>query len=273
MAITHTECMKNFVCRWAGITAALALLLSAPAAGSATTTGEAGTEIPVLVADQTDANGQPMPGLVTMTGIVKLLAAESGLNLVVHPYPWRRAQMMAKNGEGLLYGAAETPERASFFNFTRPLYSVNQWLVTPAQRPVDFNRWEDLRGKVISISSGGRFGAEFEEHRGKTFTVEDNAATMSARFKMMTLGRVDALLIDSYRAAPQLEARLNCLYADIGKWAVMAKPVNMEPALIAVPKASPLNNYLPVLNDAIDRLVKARSIQKFLDKRAVDVSC
>ena len=267
--------MKNILpqksaCRRAGFAIALILtLLSATSAMSS----ETAAEIPVLIADQADANGNPMPNTPVIAGVVSLLAAESGLNLVVRPYPWRRAQMLAENGEGLLYGAAATPERLRTLNFSKPLYFANQWLVASAHNPLAFQRWEDLRGKVISIPSGGRFGAEFEEHRGKLFAVEDNAATISSRLKMLSIGRVDALLIDSYRSAPQLEARLNCVYSDIGKWTVVEKPVDTEPLLIAISKSSQLNSILPVLNDAIERLGKSRDILKYLDKKTASSNC
>jgi len=230
-------------------------------------------EIPVFLPEQGAANGQPAAGSPTMSGIIKLLAEESGLKLVTHAYPWRRAQMKAKNGEGMLFGATETPERSRIFSFSKPLLELNQWLVTPAQRPINFRTWEDLRGKVISISSGGQFGAEFEAQRGKLFTVEENAVTMASRFKMLDSGRVDAVLVDSNRAPSQLEVRLNCLFPGASKWVVSTKPVNAEPAVIAVPKASPLNDYLPALNESIERMNKVHSVQKFLEKRNAEMSC
>ena len=265
MTIKHTSSR-------AGIAAALTLLTMLCTAPPARAADER-PEIPVFLPEQGDPNGQPSVGVMTMSGIIKLLADESGLKLVVHPYPWRRALMMAKNGEGMLFGATETPERSRIFSFSKPLLELNQWLVTTAQRPIDFRSWEDLRGKVISISSGGQFGAEFEAQRGKTFTVEENAITLSSRFKMLDSGRVDAVLIDSNRSAPQVEARVNCLFPGARKWAVAQKPVNAEPAVIAVPKTSPLNDYLPVLNESIDRMNKAHSVQKFLEKFNAGNSC
>ena len=266
--------MKNIIpqksaYRWAGLATALAMLLTPAPASS----GEAGSEITILVASQSDTNGNPMPPTPVMAGVVGLLAAESGLNLVVHSYPWRRAQMLAENGEGLLYGASVTSERLRVFNFSKPLYFSNQRLVTSARNPLNFQRWEDLRGKVISIASGEHFGAEFEEYRGKLFNVEENSATIPNRLRMLNMGRVDAVVLDSYRTTPQLEARLNCSFGDIGKWSVAEKPVDMEPVLIAVSKASQFNNDLSLLNDAIERLGKSHDIQKLLEKKSASPDC
>ena len=259
--------------RRTALASVLAMLFILPLAPARSAEPAADNLVPMLVADQTDANGNPLPTTPTTAGIINLLATESGLNLVIHAYPWRRAQMRAKKGEGFLYGAAATPERLGIFNFSKPVYFTNQWLVTSARTPLNFQRWEDLRGKVISIGSGERFGAEFEEHRGKLFTVEENAATVSSRMKMLNMGRVDAMVIDSYRSAPQLEAKLNCMYGDIGKWSVAEKPVDMEPVLIAVSKASQFNNELSLLNDAIERLGKSRDIQKLLEKKSASPDC
>jgi hypothetical protein len=90
---------------------------------------------------------------------------------------------------------------------------------------------------------------------------------------MLNAGRVDALLMDSYRTARQLEVRLNCVYGDAGKWIVLDKPVDMEPALIAVSKSSRFNTILPTLNDAIERLVKSQGIQKVLEKKSTSTGC
>jgi ABC-type amino acid transport substrate-binding protein len=245
----------------------LTAMLAAPSAA------RAAAEIPFLIAGQTDAQGKPLPTPSVITGLVDLLAAESGLNLVVRPYPWRRAQLMAEHGEGVLYGLATTPERLQTMNFSKPLYFAYQWLVTPAQNSFPFQQWDDLRGKVISIQSGGRFGAEFEDRRGKLFTVEDNSSNVSSRLKMLSIGRVDALLIDSYRSAPRFEARINCVYGEIGKWTVLEKPVDTEPVLIAVAKSSKFNAVLPAINDAIERLTKSQSMQKMLEKTGTNTGC
>lgn len=247
----------------------IGLLLQAASAMAA----DVPAEIPILIQEDADASGKALPPSPIIPGIISLLAAESGLNLVVRPYPWRRAQMMAENGEGLLYGAAVTPERSRVFHFTRPLGTVNQWLVSSEQAPLAFRHWEDLRGKTISIISGGRYGAQFEERRDKLFAVEQNAASMASRLKMLAAKRVDAVLVPSYLSAPELEARLNCMFPDSLKWVVAGKPVDAEPMMVAVPKAAPFNSALPVLNEAIERMVKSHALQKFYEMRLPSTNC
>lgn len=249
------------VCAFAG------MLQAAP--GSAAT---AATEVPVLIAESIDARGNPLPTPPIIDAVIKQLAADSGLKLVVRAYPWRRAQVMAENGEGLLYGAAITPERLRVFAFTKPIYDANQWLVSSTQAPLNFHRWEDLQGKVISIGSGGKFGPEFEDRRDKLFKVEQNAVSMESRLKMLSAHHVDAVLVDSFRNPVQLSASLNCRFPD-DRWVVAEKSAGFEPVLIAVPKSAPLGKLLPKLNNAIVRLNKAGSIRKAVDSVANISGC
>lgn len=80
-------------------------------------------------------------------------------------------------------------------------------------------------------------------------------------------------MIDNYPSARRFEARLNCAYPDVGKVVVMDKPVETEPVLIAAARSSRMNAMLPALNDAIERLAKAQTIQKMLEKKAAGASC
>ncbi|HEX5341164.1 MAG TPA: ABC transporter substrate-binding protein [Duganella sp.] len=230
------------------------------------------TEIPVLIAESVDAHGIQQPPPPIIAAVVNLLAEETGLNLVIRPYPWRRAVVMAEHGDGLLYGAASTPERQPFFKFTKPVYDANQWLVSAADAPLVFHRWEDLRDKVISIGGGGKFGPEFEARRDKLFKIEQNNASTENRLKMLSARRVDAVLLDSFRNPAQLGASLNCRFPS-DHWVVAEKSVGFEPLLIAVPKHNHLAKLLPTLNNAITRLTKNGSMQKAVDSVANVTGC
>jgi ABC-type amino acid transport substrate-binding protein len=53
---------------------------------------------------------------------------------------------------------------------------------------------EDLRGKTISIGRGFSHGLEFDEARGKIFLVEEDSASVAARFKKIVARRSDLML-------------------------------------------------------------------------------
>ena len=256
--------MKRVFAPWA-----LAVLLHAAPAHAAT---DKTPEIPVLIAESIDPRGNPLPTPPIIAAVVNLLAEETGLNLVIRGYPWRRAQVMAGQGEGLLYGAASTPERLRVFQFTKPVYDANQWLVSSAQAPLIFHHWEDLQDKVISIGVGGKYGPEFEARREKLFKIEQDAASTENRLKMLSTHRVDAVLLDSFRNPSQLSASLNCRFPG-DHWVVSEKSVGFEPLLIAVPKSAKLGKLLPVLNNAITRLHRNGNMQKAVDSVANISGC
>lgn len=248
------------------LTGACLLALAAPALC-------APAAIPVLVPVEQGTDGRPLPAQTAVPDIIALLAAESGLGLVARPLPWRRAQMVAARGEGLLYGAAVTPERSRIFTFTRPLDSVNQWLVSTTRAPLAFREWEDVRGKVISILSGARYGAAFEAHRGSLFSVEQNAATMAGRFAMLRAGRVDAVMVASYLSAPLLQAKLNCLFSGAVPLLVAGKPIDREALMFAVPKSGPLDASFPALDAAIGRLAGSGAVEAIHRRSAAESGC
>ncbi len=246
----------------------LAALL--PAAGARAAFDD---EVPVMIGEQRDASGQLLPTPPLTAAVIALLAAETGLKLVPRPYPWRRAQMMAENGDGLLFGAAATPERLQKLEFSKPLYNANQWLISTEHAPLNFQQWEDLRGKVISIGSGARFGPAFEERRDQLFRVEQNANSTISRLKMLSAHHVDAVLLVSFRNASQFTTSLNCVYGGGERWVISGRPVGTEPVLIAAPKNSALAGLMPQLNSGIERLNRMGRIQKLLDERALQTGC
>lgn len=231
------------------------------------------SDIPVFIPVEQGPGGLPQAAQPIVPAMIALLAAESGLKLVAHPLPWRRAQLMAGKGGGLLYGAALTPERERVFQFTRPIDRVGQWLVSTSAAPLAFRDWEDLRGKTVSILSGARYGAAFEQRRGTLFQVEQESPLMDTRLKMLRAGRVDAVLMASYLGAAQLEAKLNCLFPGEPRLAVLGKPVDLEALMIAVPRTARFERSYLALNDAIARLADRGRLQKLRALQAPQSPC
>jgi polar amino acid transport system substrate-binding protein len=245
----------------------LVAALAVPALLPARALAASGAEIPILIAVQNGTDGKPLAAPPAITAIVNQLAIESNLNLVLKAYPWRRALWMAEQGEGFIYGAAATPERLGTLSFSRPLYEVGQWLVVSRQRMFSFTGWDDLKGKVLAIQTGAHYMGEFEALRGTLFTVQENSESTMSRLKMLALNRVDAVVVDSHRNAGQLETRLNCAYAELGKWVVLPKPVSTEPALLAIATGSPLRRHLDDFNAAIERLNQQGGVRKVVDQQ------
>ncbi|MGZ3181924.1 MAG: substrate-binding periplasmic protein [Telluria sp.] len=255
----------------AAVRAALLIGAAAWMAASAQPLPQA-EELPIFIAAQTDKDGKPMPVAANAQRILDRIGEEAGLKLVIKQYPWRRAQAAAEQGLGLIYGLGRNEERSAKFIFTTPLYVVNQYLVVQDQRVFEYNGLADLAGKTVSVTPGAHYFDEFERQRNKVFRVEENAESILARFNMLALGRVDAVLLDSHRAPAQFEARMNCLYGKVGKWHVLPKPMGTEPLMIAAQKNARYADIVQRLNAAIDKLNAEGAIRQVLD-RASTTAC
>lgn len=222
--------------------------------------------IPILMGEELDAAGKPLPVRPMRVQLIARLAELSKLDLRIETYPWRRAVSIAESGKGLIWGFARTPERETHFSFSQPIYYVSVWLVTPAGHTFDYHGIDDLHGKTISIPSGARFGEAFDQQRGTRFKVEEGTQSLDSQLKMLALGRVDAVTLSSMASPEVLAKRLDCEFGQIGQWAVLPAPVQREPALIAVALDSPLRPYLKRIDDAIAEMEKRGEIRALTEK-------
>ncbi|WP_348696771.1 transporter substrate-binding domain-containing protein [Duganella fentianensis] len=241
-------------CRTAITTATLFFLLAGRSAA-------ASSEVAVYLPGEPDAQGRPTHSQPTAPRIIDLVASKSGLPLVAHPLPWRRALFMTETGQGILYGAEATPERLRKFEFSASLGYANQWLLSTEQAPLVFRQWNDLRNKKISIMSGASYGAEFEQRRNSLFKVEQNATNMASQIKMLRAGRVDAIIVTSLLNPQHLEDKLNCLFPGVGRLLIRGKPIEANPITFAIAKDTPLISKLPALNSAIEQIVRNHKLQ------------
>ncbi|WP_374347970.1 substrate-binding periplasmic protein [Chitinimonas sp.] len=223
--------------------------------------------IPILMGQETGNNGEALPIAPTRVEVVKRLSAESGLDLQISPYPWRRTQLLAEEGAGIIWGKDRTAAAEALFDFSESLYPLNFWLVTRADQTFDFRELSDLRGKVLSIPDGARYDEAFEAQRGKLFRIEEAALSLERRFAMLALGRANVLVLTTPgQDIKTLEANLNCDFGHLGEWRVLGKRLGSVPTLLAVTRQSPLHGHLATLNAAIARLKARGEIQEALEK-------
>ncbi|MGQ5525482.1 substrate-binding periplasmic protein [Chitinimonas sp. PSY-7] len=219
------------------------------------------TTVPLLVPELHDSKGNVVALSPRHQKLIELISAESGLQFDIKPYPWRRAQRLAQLGNGLLWGVIKTEERKQYLSFTNPIAPLRYWLVVQAGKKFPYHNIHSLRGKRIVIANGDQYGDEFNAHRDKLFTVEEETLSREARLAMLVKNRADVALMSCFLSdAKQFEARLNRGYGDIGHWSVLSKPMLVTPIHIAAARDHPLNLYLPTLNRAIERLQKRGAI-------------
>lgn len=168
----------------------------------------------MLISEQSDASGAPVPLGAETSAFFAYLEKETGTSLQLQRYPWKRALDMARQGQGFVYGASKTPERLQNLIFSEPIYTDYAWLVVRCDARFPYNQTGDLKGKTIGIVRDTTYGEEFDAQKGQLFQVEDDLNNSRGRFLKLYLRRMDALLIYSQISnTALLEQSINHLYA------------------------------------------------------------
>lgn len=134
----------------------------------------------------------PIPELTAK--IIHYFENKLNVKFEVRRYPWKRALDNAIKGEGLIYGASKTKERALVLSFSEALFEDHSWLVTRCDASFPFNKLSDLKGKTIGMVRGASAGDEFDQQANVLFKVEDDLEATPLRFMKLLNRRMDAFV-------------------------------------------------------------------------------
>jgi polar amino acid transport system substrate-binding protein len=170
-----------------------------------------GRVVPLLLGESLDTHGKQLPVDKNTEQVLRYFERETGLRFAPQLLPWKRAQMMAGNGEGVIFSLSKTPERLKSFQFTAPVATETVWAITYGSKRTGFHSLEDLRGKVVSVGRGFSHGMAFEKARDSVFQVQQDSASELARFKKLVNRRSDLMLWTVWQSptAEQLETYIN----------------------------------------------------------------
>lgn len=164
--------------------------------------------------------------------------------------PWKRAQLEALDGRGILTGFSKTAERSKHYYFSRALYEDRVILVQNRSNSFPFDDFNDLVGKNIGINRGSSYSGDFPKFRDLLTLTEDPGN--ANRLQMLALERIDAGIFSGDIFTIRYQA--NKLGLDIDQFVISNKPVSIDPNYIGIPKNMPDRNASEVLerlNEAI----------------------
>ncbi|MFZ6658134.1 substrate-binding periplasmic protein [Undibacterium sp. TJN19] len=167
-------------------------------------------KVTLFLQESLDIHGRQLPIERDLDSILQYFEHESGIHFDKQVLPWNRAQLMAQNGEGIIFGFSKSPERLQNFYFSIPIVSEKIWAITYGDPRPDFQSMEDLRGKTVSIGRGFSHGMDFEKAKNVVFKVQEDSASSAARFKKLMGRRSDIMLwpIRQLQRSEQVEAYL-----------------------------------------------------------------
>lgn len=167
-------------------------------------------KVPLLFGENKNQKGELIPVADHFIKVLNSLEKELDVQFQLQIYPWNRAVKLANDDGGLIFGMSLTPEREAIFSFSEPILFQNLWLVTCTDREFPFESLADLKGKVIGVVRGSRYGGEFDQQKNRLFKIDDDIDASSARLKKLLNHRIDALTFASpINNAKEVEKLIN----------------------------------------------------------------
>lgn len=160
-------------------------------------------KVPLLFGENKNEKGEMIPVADHFLKILSSLEKDLDVQFQLRIYPWNRAVKLASDDGGLIFGMSLTTEREAIFSFSEPVLVQNLWLVTRSDREFPFETMADLKGKIIGVVRGSRYGGEFDQQKNRLFKIDDDIDASTARLKKLLNQRIDVLTYASPISDPK----------------------------------------------------------------------
>lgn len=171
-------------------------------------------KIPLYGQEILDKDGKPVQETAGVKRLLEFFERQACVEFVFQRLPWRRAQALASDGQGMIWEFSKNPDRLREYRFSEPVMHANIWAIAYHTPPMKLDTVDDLRGKTVSVERGVSHGMEFDAARRHLFQVDEDTASASARFRKLIAGRCDVLLwgLVQFDRASELERYLQKTY-------------------------------------------------------------
>ncbi len=170
----------------------------------------------VFLQENLDGEGKQLALDPKLLALLRYFERGTGLKFELTILPWKRAQIETLDGKGIIYGFSRSPERLKAYHFSFPVVTDRVWGITYGRPKPNYKSVEDLRGKIVSTGRGFSHGLEFEQARDVIFTVQEDSASINARFKKLIAKRSDVMIwpVRGYERSVEVEAYINRIVVD-----------------------------------------------------------
>jgi len=111
----------------------------------------------------------------------------------VETYPFKRALMMAIEGNGVVVGIFKTDERLLKLDFSKPFYHEKTVLFVNKENTFPFSVINDLKGKQVGVKLGWSYGEKFDRAKeNKLFTT--TVGSPKQIYRLLDLGKLDTVV-------------------------------------------------------------------------------
>ena len=110
----------------------------------------------------------------------------------IQPFPWKRAiDAIRFNEADAIFSASHTPGRALFLRYPDEPLFISSWIIWTKTNS-SIQTLDDLKGKKIGVVQGFSYTLKFWDFI-RTYCQVEEAHKDDTNFKMLSLGRVDAI--------------------------------------------------------------------------------
>ena len=205
-----------------------------------------------------NADGNPDGYFVTLA---KEVGKQAGYNVEIISVPWARGLQMAERGDGVICSLSMLPEREKIFRYSAPVIVDPVLIVTLKKRNLTAGSLADLKGLVVGLNRGSRYGSKFARELSLVQVDEDNNGL--SRIRKLALGRIDAAIIPGGIAAVKLIAQSANI--DINDLTIQKTPIALDRNYFAVAKSRPdANAVIDRLNSAMAAMAADGSMNQIL---------
>ncbi len=174
---------------------------------------------------------------------------------------WDEVQAKAKSGEvDMLAAAYKTAERETYMDYSDAYTTDPIALFVKKGKAFPYNKWEDLIGKRGVATVGDSYGQEFDAFIKTKLNVE-RMNTVDEAFAALTSGTADYFVYALYGGQKVLNGKKTS-----GQFEALTKYVAEENFYITISKKSPLEKFLPQINELIKKYKSDGTIDKLIQE-------
>lgn len=211
--------------------------------------------------------GENLPQFGCDSQIVTEAFALEGITVEYGFFPWARSYYLSESGawDGTIEWADTPAHRETHYISTDPL-SKQKWVFFYRQdRPFEWQRLDDLAGKVIGLTIGYAYGDVFEALKQKGTASFEEAPSDELNFKKLLAGHIDIFPIE--RRVGYSVMRTTLTGEERAQIAEHPRPINEYQTYLLLSKAALHNEQrIELFNRGLKLLRESGRYTEIMDK-------
>ncbi len=210
--------------------------------------------------------GENLPDFGCDSRIVAGVFSHLGYTVEFGFFPWARGFHLAETGEwdGTFEWADTLETRQAFFVSRDPISEQAFVFFHKIDHPFDWEKKEDLAGRIIGVTSGYLYSGLFDDIRNDPDFIFQEASTDEANFEKLLAGRIDVFPMEINVGLSLIREIFTA--GQVSQLTYHKKPLSVFEPYVFLTKKNPANEKLMQQFDtAFEFFVKSGELQRLTD--------